>query len=259
MGLPQVIALLPTYLLALVRIGGVVMFAPIIGTSLVPRRVKVIVALALTLGLLPAIPLVHALPKSGGLLILAIASELVFGMAIGLAANLAFMAAQWAGELIGQQMGFTLSGLLDPEAGAQDSLFSDFYLMLAIVVFLLVEGHLALIQGLAASFQTLPLMSAQINHHLLDVLVGLLQAATVLALELAAPLIVTMLLVDIVLGLMTRIVPQMGVMAMALSIRSAIGLIVILAIAALTAGMLGSTMMSWMKMIGTLWTHGAAG
>ncbi len=138
-------------------------------------------------------------------------------------------------------------------------MLGDLYLMLAIVVFLLVDGHLALIQGLAASFHSLPLMSAEVNRHLLDVMVGLLQAATVLALELAAPLIVTMLLVDVVLALMTRVVPQMGVMAMGLSVRSAVGLIVILSIAALTAGILGSTMVSWMKMIGTLWMHGAGG
>jgi flagellar biosynthetic protein FliR len=255
MSLEQMNNLLPTYLLALVRITGVVMFAPVIGSHTIPRRIKITIAMALTLGLLPAIPPAQSVPSNLGILGVGIASELAFGIAIGLCANLAFVAAQWAGEMAGQQMGFTLSGLMDPEAGAQGSVLGDFYLMFSLVVFLLVNGHHALIRGLGASFSSLPLLSVSMNRNILDLFLGLLQSATILSLQLAAPLLITMLIVDFSLGLMARVVPQINVLALSLSVRSAAGLIVLLLIAALTATTLGSSLVTWMKTIQTLWNR----
>jgi flagellar biosynthetic protein FliR len=255
MALEQVNHLLPTYLLALVRVVGVVMFAPVIGSALIDRKTKITIAMALTLGLLPSIPVAKVVPGNLGMLGVGVASELVFGIAIGLCANLGFVAAHWAGEMAGQQMGFTLSGIMDPEAGAQGSVLGDFYLVFALVVFLLINGHHALIRGLAASFGALPLLSVSMNRGMLDLLIGLLQSATVLALQLAAPLLVTMLIVDVSLGLMARVVPQINVLAMSLSVRSAVGLVVLLMMVAVTTTTLGSSLTVWMKAVSNLWTR----
>ncbi len=255
MSLEQLNNLLPTYLLALVRIAGVVMFAPVIGSRSIPLKIKIAIPMALALGLLPSIPQAQSVPNNLGILGAGIASELFFGIAIGLCANLVFVAAQWAGEMAGQQMGFTLSGLMDPEAGAQGSVLGDFYLMFSLIVFLLINGHHALIRGIAASFASLPLLSISFNRNILDLFVGLLQSATILSLQLAAPLLITMLIVDVSLGLMARVVPQINVLAMSLSVRSAAGLIVLLLITSLTATTLGSSLLNWMKTVPTLWTH----
>ncbi|HEX8525234.1 MAG TPA: flagellar biosynthetic protein FliR [Tepidisphaeraceae bacterium] len=258
MSLEQFQSLLPTFLLALVRVTGVVLFAPIIGSRMLPARVKIIFSIALTVGLLPTITVPAGFSASMWMLAPALACELGFGIVMGMAANFAFMAAQWAGEMAGQQMGFTLSGVMDPQTGSQGSVLGDFYLLLAIVVFLLINGHHALVRSLRLSFDAVPLLGVTLDRNLLNVMVAMLQSATLLALQLAAPLLVTMLIVDVALGVTARVVPQMNVLAMGLSVRSAIGLVVLLVITAITATSLGTAMTNWMKLLGLLW-KGTAG
>jgi flagellar biosynthetic protein FliR len=102
--------------------------------------------------------------------------------------------------------------------------------MLTMVVFLspIVAGHEALVSGVRASFDSLPLLSAGMDRPLLDTLVGLMQSSTALAIRLAAPMLMTMLVVDLALGCIGRAMPQMNVMAMGLSLRAVIGTIVLI-------------------------------
>ena len=129
-----------------------------------------------------------------------IGGELAFGLAMGMVLSFVFIAVQWAGEMIGQQMGFNLSEVFDPQFGAQGSLIGDVYFMLTLVVFLIAGGHRAMLQGVHASFDVLPLLSLGIDQSLLDLMLQLFQAATMLAFRLAAPMLVTMLVVDLTLG-----------------------------------------------------------
>src|SRR5215210_7381717 len=99
------------------------------------------------------------LPDSAWELAMAIGGEMAFGLAMGMALSLVFIAAQWAGEMIGQQMGLNLSEVFDPQFGRQGSIIGEFYFMLTLVIFLSIGGHHAMIQGVRASFDTLPLLS----------------------------------------------------------------------------------------------------
>src|SRR5436190_14039209 len=97
------------FLLALVRIGAVLALVPAFGGVHVSRRLRALLAMALTLGLMPAITShVHAIPQSGGGMLLALGGELVTGAGMGVALAMLFAAAHWAGELIGHQMGLSL-------------------------------------------------------------------------------------------------------------------------------------------------------
>jgi flagellar biosynthesis protein FliR len=249
--------LLPTYLLAACRVAGVVLFAPVLSSSSIPRKVQIAIALGITLGLMPTIPTVAV--SSFASLPIAISAELAFGIALGMCANLVFLAAQWAGEMAGQQLGFTLSGIIDPTTGAETSIIGNLYLLLASVVFLLVNGHHALIRGVGASFQSLPLGSIALSRGLFDTTVGLLQSATILCLQLAAPLLFTMLIVDFSLGIAARVIPQMNVMALGMSIRAAVGLILLLILGAVTVRALASATNGWMKTIDLLHSPAVAG
>jgi len=257
MSAEQLNILLPTYLLAACRVAGVVLFAPVLSSSSIPRKVQIAIALGLTVGLLPGLSPGIAIPGVGAAI--CFAAEFIFGAALGMCANLVFIAAQWAGEMAGQQLGFTLSGIIDPTTGAETSIIGNLYLLLAAVVFLLINGHHALIRGVGASFQSLPLGSIALNRGLLDTGVGLLQSATILSLQLAAPLLFTMLIVDFSLGVAARVIPQMNVMALGMSIRAAVGLILLLVLGAVTVRALASTTSAWMKAIDLLYSPAAAG
>jgi flagellar biosynthesis protein FliR len=220
--------LLPVYVLVFFRIAGMMLFAPLLGSSLIPRRVKtliaVILALAIARGVAPPVRPVDSMP----ILALGIAGEIIFGLLIGLSLSLAFIATQWAGQVVGQQMGLNLSETFDPQFGNQGSIVGNLYFMLTLVIFITVNGHRAMILGVQASFSALPLLSVGINRPLLDVFIGLFQAATELALQLAAPVLVTLLVVDLALGFIGKTMPQLNVMSSGLTIRSLVGMVVLI-------------------------------
>ena len=88
-----------------------------------------------------------------------IGGELIFGLVMGMGLSLAFVAVNWAGDIMGQLMGMNMAATFDPQFGGS-SLVGDLYFMLALITFLLVRGHHAMILGLADSFEALPLLSA---------------------------------------------------------------------------------------------------
>lgn len=223
-----VLKFVPVFVLVVFRLAGMMLFAPLFGSIRVPKRVRVMLVVVLAMGLTPTITPPASLPDSPWELALGIGSEMAFGLAMGMVMSFAFIAAQWAGEIIGQQMGFNLSEVFDPQFGAQGSLIGDIYFMLTQVVFLLVGGHRAMIQGVRASFEALPLLSLGIDEPLLHTMTGLFTAATLLAMQLAAPMLVTAMVVDLVLGLIGKTMPQMNVMAAGLTLKAAIGMLVVI-------------------------------
>src|SRR4051812_12277327 len=102
--------LVPTFVLVFFRLAGMMLFAPLFGSARLPRRVRAMLVLVLALGVTPGVPHVD-LPGNTWQLAAAIGGEMAFGLAMGMALSLVFVAAQWAGELIGQQMGINLGGV----------------------------------------------------------------------------------------------------------------------------------------------------
>lgn len=250
MSLEQVLQSLPTYVLALFRVAGIMLAAPLFGSARIPRRVKLMFAMVATVGMLPAIGEAARLPDSAWELSLGIAMEMIFGLAIGLGLSMVFVAVSWAGDIIGQQMGLGIGAAFDPQFGSSSSVVGDLYFVLALVIFLLANGHHALLKGLAATFQSLPLLAATLDRDLLDLVVGLLQGASVLALKLAAPMLVTMFVVDVVLGFLSKTVPQINVMSAGLSLRSLAGIAVLVLGVALTSRVIRDEMLEAVWQIG---------
>jgi len=196
------------------------------------------------------------LPETTWGLALGIGSEMAFGLALGMVVSFVFIAAQWAGEIIGQQMGLNISEVLDPQFGGGGSLVGDLYFMLTMMTFLspVVNGHHALIKGVRMSFDALPLMTASVNTDLLELLIGLFQSSAALAVQLAAPMLMTMLIVDLALGCIGKAMPQMNVMAMGLSIRSMLGVVVLVLGLRLTGSLLTDIHFAWGDMAFQQWT-----
>ncbi len=219
---------LPVYVLVMFRIAGMMIFAPLLGSAVIPKRVKALIALVLAMSIArgltpPAVP-VNSLP----LLAVGIAGEIIFGLSIGMMLSLVFIATQWTGEVVGQQMGLNLAETFDPEFGASGSIIGNLYFMLSLVIFISVNGHESMLRGVRASFDALPLLSVGINQSLLSMFLGLFEAATELALQLAAPVLVTLLIVDLALGFIGKTMPQLNVMSAGLTVRSMVGMLVLI-------------------------------
>ncbi|RME34582.1 MAG: flagellar biosynthetic protein FliR [Gammaproteobacteria bacterium] len=226
--LSQLDALLLTWLWPLLRVAGLVMTAPVFGTRSVPIRVRVVMVLALTLLIVPLIPPPPAVSPLSGQALLITFSQVMIGMAMGLAVRLVFMVFELAGQVVAQTMGLGFATFVDPENGQQVPVISQFYTILAVLTFLGLNGHLLLIQALARSFEILPVGGPGLGREgLWELLVwgGWLFGNAVL---IALPVIVSLLIINLSFGIMTRAAPQMNIFAVGFPIMIMLGVVVIL-------------------------------
>jgi flagellar biosynthetic protein FliR len=244
MSLESLLNFVPTFVLAFFRIAGMMLAAPLFGGSRIPRRVKLLMALVMALAATPAIRLPVSLPPTIWQLGAGIAGELVFGLAIGTALNLVFIAVHWGGEIIGQQMGLGIGQMFDPQSGQTGSVVGDLYFLFSLTLFLIAGGHRMFLAGVLESFHHLPPLTLGMDLNLLDLVVGLMTSAMTLAIRLAGPMLVTMLVVDVVLGFLGRTMPQINVMTAGLSLRSLVGMVVLMMGVAGASQVIGESLMS---------------
>ncbi len=251
----KVLELVPTFVLAFFRLGALVLSAPLFGSTRIPKRVKVMFSLALACALTPNIRQTVVLPESMWSLAVGIGGEIIFGYAMGAALSFTFVAVHWAGEIIGQQMGFNLGEVFDPSMGQGGSVIGDLYFMLTLAIFLIAGGHHALLRGVVGSFDSLPLMSAGAGRGIIELMTGLLTSAMQLALQLAAPVLVTVMVVDLSLGFMGKTLPQLNIMAAGLSIRAGVGILVLVIGAYLTSDVIRDHLTETVNNVAGIWAN----
>jgi flagellar biosynthetic protein FliR len=260
MSVTDLIQVVPAaYVLVFFRVAGMMVFAPLLGSNRIPRRVKVLLAAIIALGICPTVKLPAVIPTNLWQLALAIAGELIFGLAMGSVLSMVFIAAQWAGDIIGQQVGFSMSEVFDPQFGQQGSLIGDMYFMLTLVIFLVIGGHRAMLIAFRQGFDALPLLSVGANASVLDMIVGLFHASTILALQLSAPMLVTMLIVDLALGFISKTIPQMNLMTAGMSTRGVVGLIVLIFGISLTNDVISHSLLHALDAFRVGWVSTTAG
>lgn len=255
MNLESTLNLVLVYVLILFRVGGMMVFAPLLGSARIPKRVKAMIACVLAASLAPGYSGAIVLPPTMWQLAIAIGGEIIFGLALGMILSFIFIAAQWAGQMMGQQMGLNLGETFDPQYGAHGSMVGDLYYFLALIVFMAIDGHQAMIRGVRDSFDALPLLSVGMDRPLLNMVIGLFGGATMLAMRLSAPLLVTMLVVDTVLGFIGKTMPQLNIMTTGLLLRSLIGLFVMVVGLTLTTDIIRTAMLDGMKTVSSAYAH----
>src|SRR4051812_31208616 len=115
MSVEWALALIPVYVLVFFRVAAMMIFAPLLGSARIPRRVKFLMAAVLALGLARSMTPGVIMPSSAWGLAVGIGGEIIFGLAMGMVLSFVFIATQWSGEIIGQQMGLNLSEVFDPQ------------------------------------------------------------------------------------------------------------------------------------------------
>jgi len=151
--------------------------------------------------------------------------EAVIGLGLGFLTKMIFAGIQMAGEIVGRQVGFAMARTFDPTFQTQASVISEFYLILMMLIYLSVSGHHFLIRGLAESYTFLPigapLSTAGIEVPVLKMASGIFLSC----IKIAAPVLVTLMLTNIALGLLARTVPQMNVFMVGLPLRIGLGIL----------------------------------
>jgi flagellar biosynthetic protein FliR len=215
------------FMLILARTAAFFAVFPGLGGAAVPMRIKAAAAATLSALLFTAVPAPALLPVDAFAQVLLILRETIVGLLLGSLVNFVFMAAQFAGEIVGVQMGLAAAGLYDPSTQETVGVNGRFYHFIALLLFLSLDLHHPFLRGLGSSFTLLPvgettLAPASFLHW------GQLSSQVfALALRLAMPVLAALLLLDLALGFLSRLVPQMNIFLVGFPLKIAAGLVVL--------------------------------
>ncbi|NOZ06861.1 MAG: flagellar biosynthetic protein FliR [Chloroflexi bacterium] len=213
------------FLLMFVRITTIFVVVPVFNTQDVPPMVKIGFSALLTFILVPAEA--HALPhvpEATWPFLLMAGQEVFTGVVIGFAAVLIFSAIQIAAGLAGLQIGFRAANLVDPFMPGMGSALDQFYGWLAVLIFFAFNGHHNLIAAMAKTFEVVPVGTLQIDSLVFGRMLALLTTSFQAAVQVSIPLIGSLLLADVALGLVARTVPQVNVFFVGLPIKMGVGI-----------------------------------
>ena len=209
-----------------VRLSGLMLFAPFLGSSVIPARVKAGLVFALTVLLYPLISRTMApLPLSQWPLL--VLRELVLGVAFGIATSVVFEGVQMAGQVLSVQMGYSLVNILDPTTQVDTTVVAMFQNSIALLIFLRLDVHLWLLRALGNSFTYLPAGSMHLTQPFTMSLVGSGAAILLIGVQIAAPVLSATLLTDIVLALLGKSSPQLPIMLLGPAIKSLLGIAIL--------------------------------
>lgn len=215
------------FTLVLGRLAGIFSAIPLFGGERVPMKIRVLVTFSLTLVCFPVLKLAPVtLPADFISLLLLVIAEALIGITLGLVAKSVFGAVEFCGQIIGMQMGFSMSTLFDPTMG-QVPLLSMFQSLIASLLFLTFGAHHLFIKAMVDSYHLIPLGGWQMSGSLLSFLITLTSGIFILGIKLAAPVMVSLLATTVVLGVMARSFPQMNIFVVSMPLNIAIGFLVL--------------------------------
>ncbi len=229
------------YLPAVARVAGMASVAPVFASALLPPLAKVGLVAGLSIATCAAAPPLQGDLAMGAVSYLgALLAEVVLGMAIGLGARLLLDALDFAGQVLDLQVGLRAGVFFDPASGRQTSPLGQVYSIVGTVLFLELNGHHWLLSGLAATFRYVTPGQISLGPHLWGIIVGLGASIFRLALQVGAPVMLTLFLVDLVFGVAARAIPQMNVFIVELPAKFLAGFVAMLLCAPLLLGVVAS-------------------
>lgn len=217
-----------SYLWPFVRIGAFVGAAPIFGTRFLPTRLKIVIAIVLTIIISPivdSVPVIDAVSADG---ILIVIQQVLIGLSMGFAMHLVFSAFVLGGQIIAMSMGLGFASMNDPSSGVVVPTVGQLYTILVTLAFLSVNGHLIMISVIADSFTTMPIAVTGISTTSIWNIVAWAGYMFKGALLIALPSLGAMLVVNLGLGVITRAAPQLNIFAVGFPVIMTFGFIVIL-------------------------------
>jgi flagellar biosynthesis protein FliR len=210
------------------RLSAVFLIIPFFSSVRIPNIAKLIFALSFTILIFPLVSIPLEIMELNYFEIFSfIATELFIGLILGFFITLMYAAIQMAGAIIDISSGFHFSSILDPLSNIRTSVAGNYYGLIATTLFFVIGGHNMLIRAIYESYLILPLGKFEISARLFSLLIRAFGDVAVIAFKIAAPIVVTLLLVEITLAVLSRAIPQMHVFIIGFPLRIATALVVI--------------------------------
>ena len=222
-----ILDLIASYLWPFFRISSMLMVMIVFGATTTPMRIRLLLSIAITIAVAPALPAVPNIDLFSINAFLVIAQQIIIGVAMGFISLLLVQTFVLAGQIIGMQTGLGFASMVDPASGQQTPVIGNFFLIMTTMIFLSVDGHLIFIQMLVVSFETLPIATSGIfvGHYQTIAKWGSYIFSAALAMSISA--IVSLLLINLSFGIMTRAAPQLNIFAIGFPVTMISGLIIL--------------------------------
>ena len=215
------------WLWPLMRVSGVMLVAPVLGSAYIPIRIRAVLAILLTIVVTPRVGEYPAVDLLSPVFFLYLAQEIVIGFAIGFVLRLVIDAAVVAGQVLAISMGLHFATVVDPQQGGTPTL-SQFYVIVATLLIVTSNAHISLIEVLASSFESLPITGAGLTADSAWLIAGLAGNMFVAGLQIALPAVAAILIVNVAFGVVSRAAPTLNLFAVGFPITMIIGFIVTL-------------------------------
>ncbi|BCB03369.1 flagellar biosynthetic protein FliR [Bacillus sp. KH172YL63] len=254
----ELVPILPVYLLIFVRVSAFFVTMPLFSYRNIPAQHRIAFSAVLSWVMYYSIES-KAIEINGQYLLL-VMKETMIGLLIGFVAYMIVTAIQIAGGFIDFQMGFAIANVIDPQTGAQSPLTGQYLYTFALLLLLALNGHHLLLDGIFYSYQLIPIDSPWIpfgDEGLLDYVITSFNSMFIIAFQMSIPVVATLFLVDVALGIVARTVPQLNIFVVGFPIKIAVAFIVLFIVMGVTFSviqrlfeMMFVTMRDLMKIIG---------
>jgi flagellar biosynthetic protein FliR len=210
-----------------VRVFTVFSFAPVFNDESIPVQIRLAIAIFFSFTLFPLLkdqmPHINLNFLS---FVLLVVIEVVVGAMIGFMINLIFLGMQIAGELMGFDLGLNVATVYNPETG-NNPVLGQFLYYISIFIFLLINGHHFIIDSIKISYESVPISGFVLSNDLVEKVIKTSSIIFIVAIKIAAPIIISLFLTNIALGILARVVPQMNIFIVGFPLKIGIGLLII--------------------------------
>jgi len=220
-------AWIATFIYPLTRILAVAVSAPFLSNAAMPRRIRLMLGLALTLGIMPILPPMPEVSPASGLGLWILAQQILIGVGMGLSMRIIFTAIDMGSAVIAFQMGLGFANFYDPQNTSQTSVVSNFMTLIATLLFITMNGHLIYFAVIAQSFTAIPVSTTFLSASSWEFLVLLGSRIFSTGVLLALPVIVMMMGCNLSLGVLNRVAPQLHLFAIGFPITLMLGFVCI--------------------------------
>lgn len=229
------------FILILIRITAFIVVCPVFSFRGLSNIFKIGISVSITLLIYMMIPSVEIQGEYLGLILLVI-KEALLGLSLGYVVKLIFSAMEIAGQLMDFQVGYSMANIYDPLTGTSSAMYSRMYYWLSICLYFILNYHQKLIMELIKSFEYIPLTQVVLKGSLSETILLIFATVFKLAFNIAIPVVIVVLLTDIVLGVISKTVPQINVLILGMPIKSMVGVVISLLLISSTIKIIGNTL-----------------
>lgn len=216
------------FFLIILRISGIFVTAPVLSSENVPRMLRIYLALVCALILFSVLPQTTIRLENLNVVdyFLLAFKELMIGLLLGFIPRIVFAAIDFAGTVTGFMMGLSIANVVDPQTDLQVSIIASLEGLLATLLFIVIDGHHIFFEVMAYSYREIPVAGFLFTANKIDFLLRAMGNLVIIGLKLGAPLIVSLLLANVIMGFMARSIPQMNVFIVGFPFTIGLGLII---------------------------------